>query len=185
MNRRTATVYVDMLFLLVLVLVLLPHKPDDSQNDRKVGRMGVEIQWPEGSTADIDLWVRTPGDIPVGYARLRGRFASLLRDDIGTNRSPWRHEIIAMRDIPDGEYVVNLHYYSNRGYEYGKAPPVPVGVFVWYKNSSGSMQTIWLGEVTLFRTGQESTVVRFAMTDEALHPGSIHHTQENLRSPNG
>ena len=32
------------------------------------GSVVVEARWPDGSEADVDLWVQGPGDVPVGYS---------------------------------------------------------------------------------------------------------------------
>jgi hypothetical protein len=178
-NRRVSTVMVDVLLLMLLVFVLLPHKPEDAKENAQVGQLAVEIRWADGLRTDVDLWVRAPGDRPVGYSRTRGRFLSLLRDDIGNDRAPWRHEIIAGREVPDGEYQANLHLYSDAG---GHVP-LRVDIVVWYKHGNpASTYVVWSGSVDLKAVGHELTVVRWRMDDGRFVPGSIHYTQEPLRN---
>lgn len=179
MNRRVSTVMVDVLLLMLLVFVLLPHRPEEAKEDARVGQLAVEIRWADGLDTDVDLWVRAPGEQPVGYSRTRGSYFSLLRDDIGNDRAPWRHEITASRDVPDGEYQANVHLFSDRG---GHAP-LTVDLVVWYKHGDPpSTYVIWRGSVELLAKGQELTVVRWRMREGRFVAGSIHFTQEPLRN---
>lgn len=174
MNRATATAFIDALFLVLLVLVLLPI--GSTQADRTVlPSLAVEIRWPDGWRSDVDLWVRGPGDEPVGFTRKTGRYLALLRDDLGTASIPWRHEIIETYEIPDGRWLVNVHLYGDTG----KNAPVPVEVAVWQK-VSGSTTVIWTGEVVLERKGAEVTAVHFSTRRGRFEPGSIHHTPVRL-----
>jgi hypothetical protein len=170
MNRRVATVLVDALFLLVLVLVLLPHRPDPPSEPivALYSPLLVGIRWPDGSTADVDLWVKGPGGGPVGYQRLRGSSASLLRDDVGTagDDPVERYEIAAFVRLADGEYIVNVHLFGDAL----NTRPVPVQVLLWQRTPEGYKE-IWQGEVTLTQLKEELTAVRLTVRDGEVLPG--------------
>lgn len=177
--RGLSPAFIDLFALLVVLFLLLPHLPEVAAEDEaRVGSLAVEAHWCDGCRSDVDLWVRSPNDRPVGYSRLRGRHVSLLRDDVGADlENKWRYEIAAAREIPDGEWIVNLHLYRDRDNE----APISVRVSVWTKRVHGARTVLWQGDVTLERNGVEVTAVRFAMTDGDLVPGSIHYSPIALR----
>lgn len=179
MNRRVATVFIDALFLMLLVLVLLPHEPEEASSENiPVGPFVVSAIWPSNSQADVDLWVKTPrDDVAVGYSRLRGEYASLLRDELGNSARPIRQELVISYDVPDGEYIVNLHLYNDSGHEV----PIPVDIEATVKNEKDRNVTIWKGSGLLRESGQEITVVRFSLLDGEPVLGSIHYTQTYIR----
>lgn len=177
MNRRTATVLVDALFLVLLVLILLPHSPPGEDDPDLLDRLVIEARWPDGFPADVDLWVRGPGDPgAVGYSRRQGPLLSLVRDDLGKGPGEERRELALAREIPDGDWIVNLHLFRN-----DQAPePVPVTVTLWQRRDDG-FAVLWRGSVVLESTGQEITAVRWSTADGVLLPGSIHDTTIAIR----
>ncbi len=81
------------------------------------GTMSVEIRWPDRVDVDIDLWVREPGGEVVGYKRKHGKVFDLLRDDLGDflDVLDLNYENAYSRGLPDGLYIVNIHYYRGTG----------------------------------------------------------------------
>jgi hypothetical protein len=165
---------VDALFLLLLVFVIL------LQENRQTAEPTVDlfapvfvgIRWADNSTADVDLWVRTPGDRPVGYSRIRGSSTSLLRDDLGSTTTPIeRTEVTAIFQARDGEYAVNLHLFS----DVGNTRPVSVTVRIWRRSPAG-YEDIYTGTAVLRAVKEETTAIRFAMRDGHAVPGSFHAT---------
>ena len=77
-------------FLAVIVL-LLPHIAPEGV--KKVadapapGNVVVEITWPDEMDADVDLWVRAPGDVPVGYSNKGGSSSGSGDSDSGSSSS--------------------------------------------------------------------------------------------------
>jgi len=179
--NKWAAAFIDCLLLLLLVMVIVPHRPDVSRETPQVdifSKVIIGARWPDSMTADVDLWVRAPGDTTVGYSRTRGNIASLAWDDVGNvSAPPWRYEVVLVRQGADGEYVVNLHCY--------RCPtmilPVPVKVVVWRRTPQGESE-IWSGDIKLVAEGQELTVVRFELRNGDLIPGSIHQRPMQLRA---
>lgn len=178
MNAGWRFALIDVLFILLLVLILLPHNPKTEDDFKPPGEVIVEIRWPDGLNIDVDLWVRAPGDIPVGYSSRAGGYFNLLRDDLGSARDHLRlnYETSYTRGAPAGEYIVNVHMYVNHD-------PLPVEVTVQASvRTSGGTMVIFAKTVTLHRLGQELTVSRFSLDkDGFLVPGSIHDFPKELR----
>ncbi len=180
MNRRTATVLVDALFVLLLVLVVQPHKPKMLSEPvvELFAPLIVGARWPDKYRADVDLWVKGPSDKPVGYSRKVGTYSNLWQDERGGSNMPERYELIRFHQALDGEYVVNIHLYSNTG-GYDR---LPVDVAVWSRTSARGYDKLWEGRVQFSETKEELTVVRFVLREEVLVPGSVHNTQVALRA---
>ena len=174
-----------LLGFVAIVVLLLPHLNPPTKGAAAAdppGNVVVEIRWPDAINADVDLWVQAPGDVPVGYSNKGGEVFNLLRDDLGhrNDRSNLNYEMAYSRGVPPGEYTVNLHLYAN--YAADGAIPVEVAVGV-RRTEQGKLDYIVRKNVSLANLGEELTVVRFELTDEArLVPGSIHELPRGLRS---
>lgn len=184
------TVFRDVIMLALLgfvtiVVLLLPHLNPPAAKSAVAeppGNLTVEVRWPDELDTDVDLWVQAPGDRPVGYANRGGAVFDLLRDDLGHLRdaTDLNYEVAYTRGAPAGEYTVNLHLYSNKA---GRLP-VPVVVVVQLRAADGEAQRlIAKRRVELTRLGEEVTVARFALDDQArLVPGSLHDLPRPLRT---
>lgn len=155
------------------------------------GQLLVQMTWKNGSTSDIDLWVKSPDDEPVGYTRAAGKTCDLLRDDLGRAMDLTSHaiELTVCRDPPPGEYLINVHLYNiHLAKAYGGVPeqtwdevmkkelPMPVTVLITKadKKNPGHMKKILEKEVMLDHAGQELTVARFELDGDAnLVAGSL------------
>lgn len=187
------TVFRDVLMLalsgfVAIVILLLPHlNPPTKAEERMLppGNVIIEIRWPDEIDADVDLWVEAPGDVPVGYSNKDGTIFNLLRDDLGFvgDVAAINYEVSYSRGIPAGEYTVNVHLYRNPARRY----PVPVIVIASIKRTPGMpVRRLVTTEVNLRRDGEEITVFRFKLDDQAdLIPGSIHSLPRMLRSQHG
>lgn len=185
------TIFRDIIFLalagfVAIVVILLPHiaEPGTAAEDSlPPGQVIVELRWPDDQNADVDLWVRGPGDVPVGYSNKGGALFNLLRDDLGkrVDATEMNYEVAYSRGVLPGEYVVNLHLYRQ-----GKAElPLPATVVVSVKvNATGRAVQLLASKPELSMSGQELTVFRFRL-DEAgsLVAGSVSTLPESLRSP--
>jgi len=179
----TRDILLNMLLGLVAVVVItlasLNPKASPSDAAAAPGNVAVMARWDEGPY-DIDLWVRAPGDRPVGYSNRGGKVFNLLRDDLGLagDSTPFNTEDAFSRGIPDGEYVVNVHAY--------KAAVLPIVVHVEVRIAEpGAAPLLVLSEkVELAREGQEKTVARFRVKNGMVVPGSVNNVFVPLRSGN-
>ena len=175
-------------FLAVIVLLLPYINPEGTQaeaNTPPPGNVIVEITWAPELNADVDLWIKAPKDLPVGYSNKGAVFFNLLRDDLGHYMDPTmiNHEVAYTRGIIPGEYVVNVHAY--RG-DYSHPPPIDVRSVVSIKKEgkNGLVVAPVLGTTSrLDYVGQEITVFRFKL-DEAgnILPGSVNSLYKPLRT---
>jgi hypothetical protein len=152
--------------ILALVLVFLaPREEVKTSDSRDRGNIRIEVVWENNKDVDVDLWVQSPGDVPVGWNNKNGKVFDLVRDDLGNvnNPSGIHYEVVYGRGMPPGEYVVNLHLYANREPNY---PIVPVKAIVSFgkdDSGKGGKQDVYSREVFLTEVGQEITVVRFTI----------------------
>ena len=184
------TVFRDVIMLallgfVALVILLLPHinPPEEKRADLMApGNVIVEVRWPDGTDADVDLWVQGPGDVPVGYSNKGGIIFDLLRDDLGHFRdvSSMNYEMAYSRGVPEGEYTVNLHMYRNHTTDW----PIEVMVIVSVKRfTDRPAQQILLQKVELVREDQEVTVFRFQLNHVgALLPYTVNDLFKPLRT---
>ena len=174
------TVFRDVILLtligfVAMVIMMLPHiKPVQEQHDehKAPGNVIVEMHWPSNLPYDVDLWVKAPGEVPVGFWNQGGQTFNLLRDDLGGefDATDENYEITYSRGIPSGEYIVNVHMYGPLAY----GVVIPVTVVVSVKTKFADAQQILTSTVMLDRRGQEETVYRFRLDDNGeLVKGSV------------
>jgi hypothetical protein len=161
MRKRDGFGYsvVDMLSSLAATFLVLsltiadsPAKPIPS--GAPIGLIMVQLSWDLKDDADVDLWVKSPDDQPVGFRRMHGTHFDLLRDDLGRSGDPDSRnlEIAATRQAPAGEYVINAFLYLDRD----SRLPVHVKCQV---RSMGGQELSAEGDLT--HGGDELTLMRF------------------------
>ncbi|NKB61320.1 MAG: hypothetical protein GKR95_03985 [Gammaproteobacteria bacterium] len=175
-------------FLSVIVL-LLPHiSPDgvkDVSESPTPGNVSVEITWPEDLDADVDLWVKAPRDLPVGYSNKGGAVFNLLRDDLGKTMdlSSVNHESAYSRGIQSGEYTINAHAYR---IDSKRPPPFDVEAVIStkiVKDGITQVIPILFTRAQIRYQGQEVTLARFTLTETgSMVKGSVNSLFSPLRS---
>ena len=166
------TVFRDVIFLtlvgfVAMVIMLLPYikKSSEELEDQKApGQVVVEIHWPNDMPYDVDLWVKAPGELPVGFWNQGGLIFNLLRDDLGAegDATDENYEVAYSRGIPAGEYIVNVHMYG----PLPNAVAVPVSVTVSTRQQYGHTRQILHTTVRLDHRNQEITAFAFRLTGE-------------------
>jgi hypothetical protein len=127
----------------------------------------INVAWPDNSPDDIDTWVQDPGGNLVWFRQREAGLMYLDRDDRGEGnastiingqkiQSPFRQEVVTIRGIVPGEFVVNAQYYQSHD-----GQPVPVTVTVIKVNPRADV--VFYGTVSLARQGDEATAVRFTL----------------------
>jgi hypothetical protein len=134
----------------------------------------ITLAWPDGHRDDVDLYVEDPTGNLVWFREREAGLMHLDRDDLGQRndvvevggqkiQNPLNQEIVAIRGILSGEYVVNVHLY--RAVE---DPPVSATVKVEKLNPA--VEVVFYGAVELARQGAERTAVRFSVrADGGVH----------------
>ncbi len=166
--------FVDLLFnllvgftsLFVIAFLLINPISKTGEVDPPV-KMIIEMTWDNNSDADIDLHLRGPDLSWVYFGAKDNGYASLERDDLGWNSDTFvvngeevivkrNYEVISVVLLPEGEYVINVHYFSRE--------PVPEEVTVTV-TTIGPYKVVYEGTVTL-RARQQETVVSFVVNEK-------------------
>ncbi len=171
-----------------MVILLVPFiNPPTEKEDASVppGNVIVELFWDNKRDVDIDLWVKAPGDIPVGYSNQGGLFFNLLRDDLGKykDNTPVNYEVSYSRGISEGVYVTNLHLYRE-----DKTPFEPINaelvISVVHPDTKERRQ-ILKSQKILKNVGNEITIFQFTLDKKGnLDKNSINNNFVKLRSGN-
>jgi len=189
-HSEDGTVFRDVIMLALLgfvtiVILLLPHlnpPVEPTEDINAPGNVVVELRWSDDVDADVDLWVKAPGDRAVGYTNKGGQVFNLLRDDLGHVNDPGRlnYEVAYSRGRPAGEYAVNLHLYTNRA----RTLPIEAEVYIGIKKSpTSSINRLSYKKVKLVEVGHELTVLRFKLDDDGeLIFGSLQDLPLRLRT---
>ncbi len=125
----------------------------------------VTLNWPDGRPEDVDLYVEDPSGALVWFRNREAGLMHLDHDDLGQRNdavevagrlivNPINQEIVSIRGIVPGEYVVNVHLYRAESHD-----PVPAEVKVEKLNPK--VELVFSGPVTLNEQGDERTAVRF------------------------
>ena len=123
------------------------------------------VTWADNNPDDIDTWIEDPqGQViwfrspEAGLIHLDRDDRGLINDSITINgeevQNPLNQEVVTIRGVVKGEYVVNLHYYAS---ETGK----PVDVNIKLVKVNPSLEVIYYGTVRMEKGGDEKTVLRF------------------------
>ena len=187
----STTVFLDVILLALagfvcLVILLLPHinAPTPPTEDGLTPNESVifEITWPPETDADVDLWVKAPGDIAVGYSNKGGLFCNLLRDDLGRLADPLQinHEETVCRGIvTQGRYTVNVHAFRADNVIW----PIPVRMVVRTKRGTLPINDIVQGIQSLMYVGEEVTMANFILLEDGmLASGSLDTVRTPLRA---
>jgi hypothetical protein len=187
MDEETLTVWLDTALLMLGGFVLMmtvmnpPATSSEAEGVPAPGNVIIEAQWADKLDADVDLWVKAPGDGPVGYSNKSGQIFILLRDDLGRAHdiTDYNYEVAYTRGTPGGEYVVNLHMYRGRSVSY----PVAVKIVASVKDDqTGSAKQLITTTVQLSQQGQELTALRFHLDSKGgLVAGSVNSLFKPLR----
>lgn len=181
----------DVLFNFAFVFVVLfglqqvfteVEKADKAKTDGMVaGTMCVEIQWPFEDDVDLDLWVQGPDGKIIGYSNKNGPLFSLLRDDLGSYMDEGKAnlEMACTTAAREGEYTLNVHYYTDRG----SGKQVPVTMTVRFPTSDGPPKRGYNVKKTMQAPGQELTFMNFVLgSDGEIRDNTINDFNEPLRS---
>ncbi len=181
--------FVDLLFNLIvgiaflfIVSFLLINDPTKEENVRPMAEYMVILTWEGQKNSDIDLWMEGPSGV-VGFQSPNSGFMYLDKDDLGHKNDYIfkdgkrevlfvNREIINIRGIQEGEYIVNIHYYGGPD----ATKPVNTSLEVIKLNP---FAIVYESSQIMQRRGQEKTVVRFKM-DEKGNPAGISFLKKSL-----
>jgi hypothetical protein len=178
-------------FMFFLAYLAINSEAKQGNIDTKA-QMLVTVSWPDNHPDDIDTYVEDPRGNIVWYHVMEAGMMSLDRDDRGdyknmilvngkTIRNPIRQEIVQMRALIPGEYVVNIHHYL-------ATTPDPVPVSVTVEKINPKVEIVYYDRLFVDHTGDEKTAVRFTVgedgkiTDINTRPKSLIRETRKVRS---
>ena len=143
----------------------------------------ITITWPDNNPDDIDTWIEDPNGNLIWFRNPEAGLVHLDRDDRGTAndtiningkeiQSPLNQEVVTLRGVVPGEYVVNLHYYASETEQ-------PVNATVKVAKVNPSLEIVYYGDVLLSEKGDEETAVRFTI-DESGIVGRINKIRKSI-----
>ena len=173
-NHQLSDPFTDLLFNTLLGFTLLFFISIIFMNPiAKLGNINykaeyiITVIWPENQPDDIDLWVQDPYHETVSYLRKEAGWLNLDRDDRGDLNDtvmingekvvhPINQEVVTIRGIISGEYIVNLHYYQSQSQQ-------PVKANVKIEKVNPVLRLVFIDQVTLDQVDDEKTVLRFEL----------------------
>lgn len=150
-------------FLLIITMLFINPENKEGKINPKAEYI-ITVSWPDWNKNDIDTWVESPRGDLVWFRNPEAGLMHLDRDDRGMlndfimvsgekKENPLNQEIITIRGVIAGEYVINVHYYHAAVDE-----PVPVQVKVERVNPV--LEVVYYGDVKLEHQGDEHTMIR-------------------------
>ena len=143
----------------------------------------ITVTWPDNNPDDIDVWVEDPTGQLVWFRNRDAGLVHLDRDDRGMLndtlnldgrilQNPLNQEVVTVRGVVPGEFVVNVHYFAS---ETGN----PVKVTVRVDKVNPSLEVAYYDTVTLEHKGEEKTALRFRINEDGGISG-INHIPKSL-----
>jgi hypothetical protein len=153
-------------FMFFIAFAMINKPADEGKVDPKAEMM-ITVTWPDDNPDDVDTYVEDPASNIVWYNQREAGLMHLERDDRGMFKdtvllngkeisNPLNQEIVAIRGLEDGQYVVNVVHYIANG-----TAPLPVQVKVEKLNPT--VKIIYYQTLELKGTGDEQTAVRFTL----------------------
>jgi len=203
-------ILVGFAFLFIIAFLLI--KPEAKKQDfERKAEFVVVLEWDHDQPDDIDLYVQDPTGNKVHFRLPITNFMYLDKDDLGyandivknvdgtITKVNINREVVTIRGIIPGEYVINAHYYSARkwtgqtlstnvdnSYELGKGKSTGKKLTVKIELHKVDPYKIWwIGEKTFTRRGQEETFVRFIIDPDGKQVGDFTYVEKDFVTPYG
>ena len=200
-------VLVGFAFLFIVAFLLI--KPEAKKEDfERRAEFVVVMEWDHDQPDDIDLYVQDPTQNKVHFRLPIVNFMYLDKDDLGfandvvkyqdgtTKKVNINREVVTIRGILAGEYIINAHYYSAREWTRlgrlntngdipskkidSKNEPITVKIEV---HKVDPYKIMWVGEKKFFRKGQEETFVRFSIDKDGNQIGDFSYEEKKFVIP--
>ena len=185
--------FIDLLFNILLgfaflfIIAFLLIKPEAKKKDfDRRAEFVIILEWDHEAPDDLDLYVQDPTNDKVSFRLPIANYMHLDKDDLGmrndtiinadgtTSTVKINREVVTIRGIIVGEYIINAHYYSTRVYSGSQLEPDERTVD--YRNKPQRDRTVkielhkvtpysvlWAGEKKFTHRGQEETFLRFVL----------------------
>ena len=161
-------VLIGFVFLFIVSFLLI--NPIAKRADIEVkAEFLITVFWPDNLEDDVDIYVEDPAGNLVWFKSREPGLMHLDRDDLGKRNDevvtaagtilfPENREIVTLRGIVPGEYVVNVHCYFKVAVD-----PVPVTIQI---DKINPYSIVLRETVDLANKGEEITVTRFSVNSK-------------------
>ena len=187
-NYNTNLSMLDLLFLVclgfsalfILSYVQIKEKNTKSKHDIEIkAEFIITVTWPSDQDCDVDTYVQDPNENLVFFKSRESGLMHLDRDDLGykndsiNNQLQYNEnrEVVTLRGISEGEYVVNVHMFNKRKVE--QTTPVTVRL-----EKINPYKSIIINTVELQNTSDEKTAFRFSLDKN----GNVIDTNKNSKT---
>jgi hypothetical protein len=194
-------ILVGFAFLFIIAFLLI--KPEAKKEDfERKAEFVVVMEWNHDAPDDIDLYVQDPTQSKVHFRLPITNFMYLDKDDLGyandivknvngeITKVNINREVVTIRGIIPGEYIINAHYYSARQWTQdgrlntGAKPPTGKKLTVKIELHRVNPYKIWwIGEKTFINRGQEETFVRFTIGPDGNQIGDFSYEEKKFVVP--
>ena len=189
-RRSTSDPFTDLLFnallgftflFLIAIMFMNPVAKKGIINPK--AEYIITIAWPDNSPDDVDTWVEDPNGNLIWFRNPEAGLVHLDRDDRGQIndtitvngteiRNPLNQEVVTIRGVVPGEYVVNVHYYATE-------TKLPIRVTVKVSKVNPALEIVYYGDTLLEKKGEEKTAVRFVI-DKSGAVTQVSHIAKSL-----
>jgi hypothetical protein len=158
-------VLIGFVFLFIVSFLLI--NPIAKRADIEVkAEFLITVMWPDDLEDDVDTYVEDPVGNLVWFRSREPGLMHLDRDDLGKRNDevttaagtilfPENREIVTLRGVIPGEYIINVHMYFKVGQE-----PVPVTIQI---DKINPYSVVLRETIELKNKGDEVTVARFSV----------------------
>jgi hypothetical protein len=181
-------------FLFIIAFMLI--KPEAKKKDfERRAEFIIILEWDGDAPDDFDLYVEDPKKGMVHFRNPRVNYMHLDKDDLGDRNDTVynadgsistvkiNREVVTIRGIIPGEYIVNAHYYSD--YNTLKANSEKDSMIVKIEvHKVNPYNIIWTGEHVYDRRGAEHTFVRFSINKEGIINSNFSYLKKRQVTPN-
>jgi len=156
--------------LLAIVLISTVEEPKKAAVEAPVPKAEflVTLAWDDDSRDDIDLYVRGPDGKIVYFSNRQTAWGFLDTDNVGLGNTvtspdgstitvPSRREVVTVRAIVPGEYVVNAHFYKKN------SPPGYVNHLQMAVTKLNPFAEVTRATAAFDTQGQEQTLANFTV----------------------
>ena len=220
-NKYKSTIgFTDMLFNILVgfaflfIVAFLLIKPEAKKEDfERKAEFVVIMEWDHDQPDDIDLYVQDPMQTKAHFRLPIANFMYLDKDDLGfandvvksvdgtITKVNINREVVTIRGIIPGEYIINAHYYSEREWTGARLNTNPedmgdITPKTYVQKSKLNDLTVkielhkvnpykiwWVGEKTFTHRGQEETFLRFTIDSEGNQIGAFTYEKKKFVTP--
>ena len=145
----------------------------------------ITVDWQDNLPDDVDIWVQDPNGEIVSYLKKDAGWLHLDRDDQGiindvviiNNKEviyPINREVVTLRGIIPGEYIVNLYLYEHKSKK-------PVEAKIIIEKVNPSLKLVYFNNTVLETKDTELTIARFNL--DAKGDFTIGSLQKEILTP--